>query len=166
MRLFLDTSVLIAASESTRGASREIFGRALENGWLLVATPYVVEEVSRNLPRFSMQASADWLQLRQQLLILDDVLTLDRAAVFEAAKDRPILFGALAWADRLSYYSRPRRFWWHDRRRILRSFCPDTGPVPRTGANRRRPAIKRNSALPKDSFLNRADGHKSFGHTP
>jgi hypothetical protein len=27
------------------------------------------------------------------------VLTLDRAAVFPAGKDRPVLFGALAWAD-------------------------------------------------------------------
>ena len=27
------------------------------------------------------------------------ILTLDRPAVFEAGKDRPILFSALAWAD-------------------------------------------------------------------
>jgi len=30
---------------------------------------------------------------------MDDVLTLDRPAVFHAGKDRPILFSALAWAD-------------------------------------------------------------------
>ena len=30
---------------------------------------------------------------------MDDVLTLDRPALFRAAKDRPILFSALAWAD-------------------------------------------------------------------
>jgi hypothetical protein len=30
---------------------------------------------------------------------MDDVLTLNRPAVFHAAKDRPILFSALAWAD-------------------------------------------------------------------
>ena len=29
---------------------------------------------------------------------MDDVLTLNRAAVFEPAKDRPILFSALAWS--------------------------------------------------------------------
>ena len=39
--------------------------------------------------------------MRPALLILDDVLTLDRPAVFEAGKDRPILFSALAWADML-----------------------------------------------------------------
>ncbi len=30
---------------------------------------------------------------------MDDVLTLDRAFVFETAKDRPILFSALAWSE-------------------------------------------------------------------
>ena len=30
---------------------------------------------------------------------MDNVLTLDRPAVFHASKDRPILFNALAWAD-------------------------------------------------------------------
>lgn len=29
----------------------------------------------------------------------DNVLSLDRPAVFAAGKDRPILFSALAWAD-------------------------------------------------------------------
>ncbi len=39
MRLFLDTSVLLAASGSAAGASREIFHRASVNGWVLIATP-------------------------------------------------------------------------------------------------------------------------------
>jgi hypothetical protein len=39
--------------------------------------------------------------LRPALLIMDDVLTLDRPAAFGSAKDRPILFSALAWADAL-----------------------------------------------------------------
>jgi hypothetical protein len=33
------------------------------------------------------------------LLVLHDVLTLDRPVIFQAGKDRPILFGALAWSD-------------------------------------------------------------------
>jgi hypothetical protein len=37
--------------------------------------------------------------LRRQVTIEDDVLTLDRPAIFTPAKDRPILFSALAWAD-------------------------------------------------------------------
>ena len=99
MRLFLDTSVLLAASGSGRGASREVFRRAPMDGWTLIATPYVVEEVLRNLPELPLAASADWSRLGAELLLMDDVLTLDRPAVFPVAKDRPILFSALAWAD-------------------------------------------------------------------
>ena len=89
MRLFLDTSVLLSACASPRGASREIFRLAALNGWLLLTTPYVVDEVLRNLPSFPADASAEWVRLRQQLALMNDVLTLDR----------PVLFGALAWAD-------------------------------------------------------------------
>jgi predicted nucleic acid-binding protein len=95
----LDTSVLLAASASATGASREVFHKASANGWILVATPYVIEEVLHNLPDFPPAVSADWASLRPMLEIMDDVLTLDRPVVFEVAKDRPILFSALAWAD-------------------------------------------------------------------
>ena len=99
MRLFLDASVLLTASASTRGASREIFRLAPANGWVLIATPYVLAEVMRNLADFPVAATTEWLRLRGQLLLMDDVLTLDRPVIFLAGKDRPILFGALAWAD-------------------------------------------------------------------
>ncbi len=99
MRLFLDTSVLLAACGSAKGASREIFLRASINGWVLVTTPYAIEEVIRNLSNFPASASADWVKLRPSLLILDDVYTVDWPAVFPVGKDRPILFSALAWAD-------------------------------------------------------------------
>ena len=99
MRLFLDTSVLLAASGSAAGAAREVFRRSSANGWILVATPYVLEEVLRNLPDLAPAASAEWARLRPALLLMDDVLTLDRPAVFHPSKDRPILFSALAWAD-------------------------------------------------------------------
>jgi hypothetical protein len=99
LRLFLDSSVLLAASGSARGASREIFRLASGHGWSLIATPYVVEEVITNLPELTPTGGAVWEQLRQHLILLEDVLTLDRPAVFSRAKDRPILFSALAWAD-------------------------------------------------------------------
>ena len=99
MRLFLDTSVLLAASGSAAGASREVFHRASANGWILIATPYGLEEVLRSLPDLAPSASADWAALRPALLIMDDVLTLDRPAILPVTKDRPILFSALAWAD-------------------------------------------------------------------
>jgi len=65
----------------------------------LLATPYVIEEVLANLAGFPAMATADWARLRPDLSLLDDVLALDRAAVFEPAKDRPILFSALAWSQ-------------------------------------------------------------------
>ena len=99
MRLFLDTSVLLAASGSTNGASHEVFRRALAHQWILIATPYVIEEVLRNLPRLPASAITAWARLRPGLLLRDDVLTMDRPVVFGPAKDRPILFSALAWAD-------------------------------------------------------------------
>jgi len=99
VRLFLDTSVLLAASASASGTSREIFRLAPAKGWTLIATPYVLAEVMRNLPDFPPAATAEWLRLRHQLLVMDDVLTLDRPVIFPASKDRPVLFGALAWAD-------------------------------------------------------------------
>jgi predicted nucleic acid-binding protein len=99
MRLFLDTSVLLAASGSANGASREIFRLAAKNSWTLMATPYAVEEVRRNLSHFPAAAGSDWNRLRGELLLMDDVFTVDRPTVFAPAKDRPILFSALAWAD-------------------------------------------------------------------
>lgn len=99
MRLFLDTSVLLAASGSDKGASREIFRLASRNQWSLITTPYVIEEVRRNLSHFPVNVSADWNRLQGGLMLMDDMFTLDRAAVFAPAKDRPILFSALAWAD-------------------------------------------------------------------
>jgi predicted nucleic acid-binding protein len=99
MRLFLDTSVLLAASGSDKGASREIFRLASSNQWTLIATPYVGEEVGRNLSNLPASAAVDWHRLRGELLMMDDVFAVDRPAVFAPAKDRPILFSALAWAD-------------------------------------------------------------------
>lgn len=99
MRLFLDTSVLLAASGSATGASRELFRRAPDNHWSLVTTPYVIEEVVQNLPRLKPTANSEWARLRPALVLAHDVLTLDRPSIFPAGKDRPILFSALAWAD-------------------------------------------------------------------
>jgi hypothetical protein len=101
VRLFLDTSVLLSGCASLNGASCEILRRAPGNGWILITTPYVIEEVLRNLGEFPPTASANWVRLRPSLLVMDDVLTLDRPTVLAAGKDRPILFSALAWADAL-----------------------------------------------------------------
>lgn len=65
----------------------------------MITTAYVVDEVLRNLPDFPPRVSAEWARLRLELQLMEDVVTVDRPAVFSAGKDRPILFSALAWAD-------------------------------------------------------------------
>lgn len=65
----------------------------------MLASPYVVAEVLANLSNLHAGAGAEWERLRDDVALMDDVLTLDRAVVFEPAKDRPILFTALAWSN-------------------------------------------------------------------
>ena len=65
----------------------------------MITTPYSVDEVNRNLAGFTAPVTVAWLRLRARLDLVDDVLTIDRPAVFPVKKDRPILFSALATAD-------------------------------------------------------------------
>ena len=37
--------------------------------------------------------------MRSKISLVDDVVSIDRALVFPANKDRPVLITALAWAD-------------------------------------------------------------------
>jgi len=99
VRLFLDSSVMIAGAASAEGASRSVFRLAGTHDWLLVTTPYALAESVRNLAAFPASATAAWLRLRSQLVVVDDVLTIDKPALFPVEKDRPILFSALASAD-------------------------------------------------------------------
>lgn len=99
MRLFLDTSVLLAAAGSANGSSRALFSYAGTQGWVLICSPYALNEVLRNLPKLPASATTEWLRLRPQVTMVDDVVSLNRPVVFAASKDRPILFTALAWAD-------------------------------------------------------------------
>ena len=65
----------------------------------MITTPYAVAEVIRNLAGFAAPVPATWVRLRERLVLVDDVLTIDKPAVFPVNKDRPILFSALATAD-------------------------------------------------------------------
>ena len=99
MKLFLDTSVLLAACGSARGSSRALFGYAPAHKWMLMASPWVVTEVVRNLAKFPPPATNEWLRLRPQLVLVDDVVSLNKIVVFPVAKDRPVLLTALAWSQ-------------------------------------------------------------------
>ena len=99
MRIFLDTSVLLAACRSKSGASRAVLDITDKQGWKLIASPWVRNEVERNLSKFPFESTATWVGLRSRVSLVDDVVSLDRALVFPASKDRPVLITALAWAD-------------------------------------------------------------------
>jgi predicted nucleic acid-binding protein len=99
VRIFLDTSVLLAACRSKSGASRAIIDIAAKQGWNLIASPWVRNEVERNLSKFPFESTATWVGLRSRISLVDDVVSIDRALVFRAGKDRPVLITALAWAD-------------------------------------------------------------------
>jgi len=99
VRIFLDTSVLLAACRSQSGASRAILDIAAKQGWKLLASPWVRNEVEKNLSKFPFESTAAWVGLRSRISLVDDVVSIDRALVFPASKDRPVLITALAWAD-------------------------------------------------------------------
>jgi predicted nucleic acid-binding protein len=99
VKLFLDTSVLLAACGSEIGSSRALFQYAPRQRWELITSPWVIGEVMRNIVKFPIVATAAWLRLRRQLVVVDDVVSLDRALVFPASKDRPVLLSALASAQ-------------------------------------------------------------------
>jgi predicted nucleic acid-binding protein len=99
VNLFLDASVMLAACGRPGGASHAIFDLAAANGWTLMASPYVLSEVAANLPRLPAPASDEWRRLRPGVVLVRDVWTIDRPAVFGPAKDRPILFAAAVWAQ-------------------------------------------------------------------
>jgi predicted nucleic acid-binding protein len=99
LKLFLDSSVLLAACGSERGASRLIFASAADRDWELMTTVYAVNEVETNAPDLGPSATKAWPQLRTQITLVPNVLTADRPVVFSPSKDRPILLSALAWAD-------------------------------------------------------------------
>lgn len=98
MNLFLDTSILLSAANSRTGASLAIFGLAHANNWHLLVSPWVLAEVKKNLIKFSDDASKEWATLRKQMLVVPDIVSMDRPLVFTVSKDRPILITALAYA--------------------------------------------------------------------
>ena len=98
MRIFLDTTVVLAACGRATGASRAIFDRAPVNGWRLLTSRYVLNEVAKNIVKLPPAALVAWPSLSTILTVTRDVWTMDRPVVFEPAKDRPVLFTAAAWS--------------------------------------------------------------------
>lgn len=96
MRLFLDTSVLLAAAGSAKGASRFVFEQATVQGWQLITSAYCVEETDRNVRKLGPKAAPYWrTALLPDLILVPIELTFDKVLVFPKAKDRPVLLSAL-----------------------------------------------------------------------
>lgn len=102
MRLFLDSSVVLAACGRPTGASRYVFHLAPRMGWSLLTSAYVVKEVEKNLSlRLPASAMSEWQLLNPMLQRVADVVTFSWPTVMDAAKDRPVLFTAVAFSDLL-----------------------------------------------------------------
>jgi len=99
LKIFLDSSVVLAASLSATGASREVFDLASLHRWHLVVSPWVLREVRDNIANKLPDASRVWAALRGLVAVESDELTFDWPLVFEVTKDKPVLITALACAD-------------------------------------------------------------------
>jgi predicted nucleic acid-binding protein len=100
MRVFLDSSVVLAACGRTAGASYAVFELAYAQGWKLLTCDYVLREVDRNVrEQLPETAIREWRYLRPILAVVADELTHPWPVVFPAAKDRPVLFTAASMAD-------------------------------------------------------------------
>lgn len=96
MRVFVDTSVLLAAALTRVGPAREVFRQAKRRRWTLLTSPWCVEEAERNLASKFPGAMPAWRRLRPRVQIVPNTLVLDRPLVFDVAKDKPVLISALA----------------------------------------------------------------------
>lgn len=97
MRLFLDTSVLLAAAGSARGASRFLMLQATVPDWQLFSSDYCAEETRRNLPKLGQAAAIVWTKaLAPRIQFVRTIVSLDKPLVFPKAKDRPVVITALA----------------------------------------------------------------------
>ena len=67
MNVFLDSSVLLAASGSDKGASRALFQLAPAADWVLLTSPYAISEVFKNISKFPAGATSAWIGLRRRL---------------------------------------------------------------------------------------------------
>ena len=85
MRLFLDSSVLLAAAGSTSGASRLLISSARRERWTLLTSAYCVREAEHNLPKLSPKAAVDWSRwIKPKLTIVGTHLVLDRPLIYRA----------------------------------------------------------------------------------
>jgi predicted nucleic acid-binding protein len=99
VKLFLDSSVVLAACGRPGGASRFVIDSAESRNWTLQISSYVLQEVKLNIHSLGSDAINSCRGIVQKVEILRDVVTFPWISVFPSAKDRPILFTAAAWSE-------------------------------------------------------------------
>ncbi len=97
MKLFLDSSVLLSASASAKGASRFLIENAESFDWSLISSAYCLAETQKNLPKLGASAESNFKRLvRNEVEWVGDALSPEQILIFPKAKDRPVVLSALA----------------------------------------------------------------------
>ena len=97
MKLFLDTSVMLAASASDRGASRWIVEQHLAHDWQLVSADYCRLETLKNLKKVSRDAGVIFAKVVRPVVKWEpDTWVSEFPLLYPKAKDRPVIMAALA----------------------------------------------------------------------
>jgi predicted nucleic acid-binding protein len=97
VRVFLDTSVLLAASGSATGASRALIALAAKHRWTLLSCQYCRTETLRNLAKVGPGAEQVFLkEIESAVRFVKDRVALEKPLVFPVSKDRPVVITALA----------------------------------------------------------------------
>lgn len=97
MKLFLDSSVLLSASGSDKGASRFIIENTESLGCELISSAYCLAETVKNLPRVGEDSQEAFISLVfPRLLWIGDTVAPKSILIFPKAKDRPVVLSALA----------------------------------------------------------------------
>lgn len=109
-RVFIDSSVLIAAAISPTGSARELINQGFTQKIALYISPDVVEEAQRNLERKAPQGLDYFYKIYRSLsytLVKPKKRQIFKAAKIVIGKDAPIVAGALqSKADYLVTYDR------------------------------------------------------------
>ncbi len=98
VKVFLDSSVLLSASASEKGASRYVIENAKKHRWQLVSSHYCREETFRNLSKLGAAAEEYFgVLICKRIKWVPDTLTTDKIMLFPKAKDKPVLLSAIAF---------------------------------------------------------------------
>lgn len=97
MKLFLDSSVILSASASDKGASRWIVENGKEHGWTLQSATYCQAETLKNLSKMGPDANATFNAIvNPRIEWIPDTWVSEYPLLFPKAKDRPVVLAALA----------------------------------------------------------------------